>query len=162
MSKFNSSKKGRFLESIPTASLEHDDCPLTKRCKFNFAYFEKQSASQSFDELTKEELSGLFEKLRDYSKESLEYWMKQPVGKSGTVLSIYGAFPSKSKLSHPKHVPHQVTWGRFRLDWSGRLCGFTVPKGMEGTIHNSTRMPFDANTFYVVFLDSDHSFYQTD
>jgi len=160
VNKFDNQRKASFLASIPTASLENLDCPLTKRCKFNFGYFEKQDASQSFDEWGTDELSGLFEKLRDFSKEPLEYWMNQSMGKSGRVLSIYGAFPAQSKLVHPKHVPHQVKWGRFRLDWSGRLCGFVVPRELDGTVHESTGLRFDANIFYLVFLDRDHCFYQ--
>ncbi len=41
--------------------------------------------------------------------------MNQSIGKSGRVLSIYGAFPARSDLVHPKHVPHQVKWGDFVL-----------------------------------------------
>lgn len=160
MSKFDSHCKDRFLASIPTASLESPDCTLTKRCKFNFAYFDKQPASQSFSEWSAQELVGLFEKLQAFSKEPLEYWMNQSMGKSGRVLSIYGPFPAKSDLVHPKHVPHQAKWGRFRLDWSGRLCGFVVPKELSGTAHTITGVKFDTNTFYVVFLDRDHCFYK--
>lgn len=160
MSKFDNQRKTRFLESIPTASLENADCPLTRRCKFNFGYFEKQPASQSFGEWAPQEQVGLFEKLRDFSKEPLDYWMNQSVGKSGRVLSIYGSFPTRSELVHPKHVPHQVRWGRFRLDWSARLCGFVVPKEFDGIVHSATGLRFDVNTFYVVFLDKDHRFYK--
>lgn len=160
MSRFDNQRKVRFLESIPTASLDNPDCPLTRRCKFNFGYFEKQPGSQSFDEWTPQHLVGLFEKLREFSREPLEYWMAQSAGKSGRVLSIYGAFPARSDLVHPKHVPHQARWGRFRLDWSSRLCGFVVPKELDGTAHSATALRFDVNTFYVVFLDKDHCFYK--
>lgn len=160
MSRFDNQRKSKFLASIPTASLESADCPLTKRCKFNFGYFERQAASQSFDEWAQQDLAALFGKLRDFSKEPLEYWMSQSAGKSGKVLSIYGAFPARSDLVHPKHVPHQVKWGRFRLDWSARLCGFVVPRDLDGTVHAATGLRFDANTFYVVFLDGDHRFYK--
>ena len=159
MKKFENRHKAKFLASIPTASLENSTCPLTGRCKFNFGYFEKQAASQTFDEWTTQQQVVLFEKLKEFSKEPLEYWMSQSVGKSGRVLSIYGAFPARSDFVHPKHVPHQVKWGRFRLDWSGRLCGFVVPKELDGSVHPSTGNRFDANTFYVVFLDRDHCFY---
>lgn len=160
MSKFDSQKKARFLSDIPTASIERLDCTLTKKCKFNFAYFEKQQASQEFSQWSQPQLAGLFDKLRDYGRESLSHWMTMPVGKSGTVLSIYGSFPSKSEMTHPKHVPHQAQWGRFRLDWAGRLCGFVVPKTEDGKEHEGTKYRFDANTFYVVFLDNEHRFYK--
>ena len=162
MSKFKSPLKDRFLAEIPTASMDLDDCSLTKRCKFNFSYFEKQPASQEFSEWSDEERVKLLEKLRDYSREPLTYWMTQPAGKRGTVLSIYGKFPSKSEMVHPRHVPHQAQWGRFRLDWSGRLCGFVVPKDRDGKAHPQTGVRFDTNTFYVVFLDRDHRFYSTE
>jgi len=100
------------------------------------------------------------QKLQEYGREPLSYWMTRPIGKSGTVLSIYGGFPVKSALIHPKHVPNQARWGRFRLDWSGRLCGFVVPKELEGTLHSNTNVRFDSNTFYAVFLDRDHCFYK--
>lgn len=160
MSRFDSQRKVGFLARIPTASLDSAECNLTKRCKFNFSYFDKQPASQAFGEWSAQELVGLLDKLRDFSRESLEYWMAQSMGKSGRVLSIYGTFPAKSDLVHPKHIPHQVRWGRFRLDWSGRLCGFVVPKDLDGSIHDSTGQRFDANTFYVVFLDRDHRFFR--
>ncbi len=160
MSKFDSPRKKSFLAEIPRASVESVDCPLTSRCKFNFAYFEKQPASQAFSEWTEDQLCGLLEKLQEFSREPLSYWMTRPIGKSGTVLSIYGAFPAKSDMTHPKHVPHQVQWGRFRLDWSGRLCGFVVPRGLDGTTHKGTSQRFDSNTFYAVFLDRDHCFYK--
>lgn len=160
MSKFDSAKKAKFLASIPTASLESRDCPLTRRCKFNFAYFDKQASSQDFSDWSAAEVLGLMEKLKEFSRESLAYWMSQPVGKSGTVLAIYGAFPVSSDMKHPKHVPHEVQWGRFRLDWSGRLCGFVVPKQRDGQVHPGSHLPFDCNTFYAVFLDRDHRFYK--
>lgn len=119
MSKFGSSKKARFLEQIPTASIDSQECPLTRRCKFNFAYFDKQDSSQDFSEWSADELLSLLAKLKEFSRESLDYWRSRPLGKSGTVLAIYGAFPVTSDMRHPKHVPHEVQWGRFRLDWSG-------------------------------------------
>jgi len=161
VSKFDSQRKTSFLAGIPTASLENADCTLTRRCKFNFSYFDKQDASQAFSEWSAQELVSLLEKLREFSREPLEYWMNQSMGKSGRVLSIYGTFPARSDLVHPKHIPHQVKWGRFRLDWSGRLCGFVIPKDIDGMAHASTGQRFDANTFYVVFLDRDHCFYKS-
>lgn len=161
MKKFDSQLKAKFLNNIPTASLENLTCPLTKRCKFNFSYFEKQEASQDFVDWNADQLSGLFGKLREFSREPLSYWLNMPVGKSGTVLAVYGSFPARSDMTHPKHIPHQVQWGRFRLDLAGRLCGFIVPKGFDGTEHAGTKARFDSNTFYVVFLDRDHRFYKS-
>jgi len=162
MKNFENSRKDQFLKSIPTASIDNADCPLTKRCKFNFAYFDVQPASQAFGDWDAGQLAGLLGKLRDFSREPLSHWLTMPVGKSGTVLSIYGQFPKKSEMTYPKHVPHQALWGRFRLDWSGRLCGFVVPNSVDGLEHASTKFRFDANTFYAVFLDRDHRFYKSE
>lgn len=49
--------------------------------------------------------------------------------------------------------------GRFRLDWAGRLCGFVIPRELDGQAHPKGRRCC-ANTFYVVFLDEHHRFYK--
>lgn len=159
MSKFPNSGKDKFLLSIPTASIELPEDTLHSRCKFNFSFFEKQAAGQDFSDWSKEGLVSLFTKLKDFGKQPLEYWMHQRVGKSGTVLAIYGAFPANSSFSVPKSVPHQAYWGRFRLDWSARLCGFIIPSQYEGKIFQKGGKMFCSNTFYVTFLDENHEFY---
>jgi len=67
------------------------------------------------------------------------------------VLEKYGAFSRISAFSHPKHVPHQASWARFRLESSVRLIGFMIPEDYSSK--------FDRNTFYIVFLDKNHTFY---
>lgn len=161
MKNFANSGKNRFLASFPDASLELDTDPLAARCKFNFAYFEVQEGSQSFSDLEQEKLALFFDKLKEFSKESLEYWRKQRVGKSGSVFSTYGRFPAKSAFTQPKHIPHQAEWGRFRLDWASRLCGFTIPKSFEGKLHRGSGKTWCSNTFYIVFLDENHQFYKS-
>jgi len=161
MRPFRNAKKDGFLASIPNSSLDSETDKLTTKCKFNFAYFEKQPAGQSFDEWPADKLHKFLNKLKDYSNESLKHWMHQTIGKSGTVLSIYGAFPAKSDFTPPKHVPHQAQWGRFRTDWAGRLVGFVVPNDYHGKVHVTTGERFDSNTFYVVFIDENHRFYRT-
>lgn len=161
MKRFRNDKKERFLANIPTCSLESETDILTARCKFNFAYFEKQSASQSFEDWDHNNLSKLLNKLKDYSKEPLTYWMQQSCG-AGKVLTIYGSFPTKSEFAHPKHVPHQASWGRFRLESKVRLVGFIVPNVYEDKAHPQTGKRYDCNTFYVVFLDANHKFWLTE
>ncbi len=161
MNRFNNSGKDKFINSFPTASLELDTDPLAARCKFNFAYFEVQEAGQAFADLEQEKLAKIFDKLKEFSKESLEYWRTQRVGKSGTVFAVYGGFPSKSDFTKPRHIPHQADWGRFRLDWASRLCGFSVPKNFDGKPHKATGKLWCSNTFYVVFLDENHKFYKS-
>lgn len=160
MKPFKNRQKESFLNTIPTASISAHHDLLTTKCKFNFAYFDVQPAGQSFSQWSDGQRLELLEKLKEYSKEPLQHWRTMPIGKGGgTVLSIYGAFPSKSQFSHPKHVPHEVLWGRFRLDFSGRLIGFVLPPTCDGDEHSKTNKRFDCNTFYVVFLDANHCFY---
>ena len=155
------SRKERFLASIPQASIEAHGDTLAQRCKFNFSYFEKQSASQDFDEWSAPQLVKLLDKLKEYGKQALLHWQTETVGKSGTVLSIYGKFPTRSDFSVPKHVPHQALWGRFRIDHSSRLIGFVLPREYDAERHASGAR-FDYNTFYVVFLDAEHRFYKSE
>jgi hypothetical protein len=162
MSGFQNRKKDKFLEEFPRASLDSDADVITAKCKFNFSYFIKQPAGQAFDEWSHPQLIKLFEKLREYSKESLTYWRGRTIGKSGVVLSIYGAFPKKSDFSLPSHIPYQAEWGRFRLESAVRLVGFVIPHEYDNRYHPVTGMKFDCNTFYVVFLDANHAFYKTE
>jgi hypothetical protein len=154
-------RKEAFLASIPQASIDLPDDTLASRCKFNFSYFDKQDAGQAFDEWQDGQLAKLLDKLKDYCKESLSYWQKVPLGKSGSVLAIYGGFPQRSDFTLPKHVPHQALWGRFRLEQAVRLVGFVLPDDYRNKSHSSGNA-FDCNTFYVVFLDANHAFYKTE
>ncbi|MBW8464217.1 hypothetical protein [Acidovorax sp.] len=162
MNRYRNTQKTSFLASIPTASIDADVDELTTKCKFNFAYFDHQPAGQSFSDWTDVQLKKLLAKLQEYSKQPLQHWRDMGIGKSGSVLSIYGAFPRSSDFKHPRHVPHEVQWGRFRLEHSLRLVGFVLPPHCHDTYHKSTGVRFDCNTFYVVFLDADHRFYKTE
>lgn len=160
MTGFENSKKTGFLNRIPTSSIESESDRISQRCKFNFSYFCTQPAGQSFDDWTELQVRNLLDKFTHYSKESLKHWEKQSIGKSGSVLAIYGAFPAKSDFSHPPHVPHEVLWGRFRLDHSMRLVGFVIPEKFDGKTQAGSGKAFDSNTFYIVFLDRDHRFWK--
>ena len=153
MSSFKNSRAKSFLNSIPTASLDADNSDLTKRCKFNFSYMDfSQSAGQNFNDPAWD-LIKLLDKIHHFSKETLKYWEDQGC------FVIYGDFPNKSHFEHPRHVPHQVEWGRFRLASKVRLAGFIIPSEYNDNFHNQTGYRFDCNTFYAVFLDKDHKFY---
>jgi hypothetical protein len=157
-------KKENFLSSIPTASIESNTDTLTKKLKFCFDYFDcDQAAGQNFCDWDKKSLEELLDKLKHYSSDSLDYWQNQKVGpqKRNSVFEIYNQFPTKSDFTHPKHIPHQVLWSRFRLESKKRLIGFVIPKSFHGKRHQTTGLEFDCNTFYVVFLDRDHKFYKT-
>lgn len=160
MTRFENKRKKDFLDSRKLPSLDDDENDLTARCKFNFSYFDSsQDAGQNFSDLTRKQLFDLLGKLKDFTKKPLEYWLTQ---RSGSGLTIYGEFPTKSDFVRPKHVPHQVQWGRFRLGSKIRLVGFIIPKERHRTPHQKTGEFFDSNTFYVVFFDRDHRFWPTE
>jgi hypothetical protein len=162
MTRFGNSLKDKFLNTIVQASLDADSDQLTEKSKFNFGYFSSHAAGQTFDSWDKDQLCKLLTSLAEYSKFSLSHWQTKPIGKSGTVLAVYGDFPQNSDFSHPSHVPHQVRWGRFRLTSAVRLIGFVVPNEYKEKVHAKTGRRFDCNTFYVVFLDAEHKFYKTE
>ena len=163
MSRFKNTKRESFLSNIPTASISDKSDTLTAGCKFNFKYYDSsQDAGQRYEDWTNDQLVKLLNKLKHYCEKPLQHWQTQPIGKkSQHVLEIYGDFPRKSDFEHPKHVPHQARWARFRMESSVRLIGFVLPDEVNGKIHEGTEMRFDCNTFYVVFLDKDHRFYKT-
>lgn len=165
MKKFENRKKVSFLESIPQTSIDSNEDRLTLKCKFNFAYFNNaQEAGQHFSDWTGEELSKLLDKLKDFSRETLQHWTRQPIGSGryrSNVLEVYDSFPTNSDFVHPKDVPHQAKWARFRLEQSVRLIGFVIPDEYHDKAHEGTGIRFDRNTFYIVFLDKNHRFYIT-
>ncbi len=165
MKKYDNRKKLEFFSDFPLPNLDSEDDLLTTRCKFNFHYMDfNQKAGQKFSDWKQTKLAGLLDKLRIYGEQPLSYWEQQRAGsKDGKVLTIYGKFPAKSKtkFKNPKKtVPHQARWGRFRLGAGARLVGFVIPDDYHGKIHPNTKMRFDYNTFYAVFLDMKHEFWK--
>lgn len=78
------------------------------------------------------------------------------------VLEYYGDFPDNSDFKHPKHVPADAHWARFRLGNKVRLVGFVISKDALKNMPEEEQEKFCHNTFYVVFLDKDHKFYKTE
>lgn len=162
MKKFKNTKKESFLGSIVTISLDDSSNDLTVRCKFNFGYFDIQEGiSQNFEEWNGQELAKLLDKLKEYSKFSLEHWIRQKVGRY-SVLVIYEQFPTKTDFVKPKHIPHQAKWARFHLENRVRVIGFVIPEEYHDTAHPNTGIRYDRNTFYVAYLDKEHKFYKTE
>ena len=161
MSKFSNNKKNNFIEKIPTTFLESDTCDTVIRSKFNFSYVDfNQGKVNGIEDYGQKNTKELFMKLSEFSKFPLTHWEREPVGKGkGHILEIYGKFPKKSKFYHPTYIPHDVSWGRFRVGSSHRLAGFIVPNGLAGTKHPNHNIRFDINTFYLVFFDMKHEFY---
>lgn len=164
MSKYGNKRKKGFLDSLPEISIENKDDMLTIKSKFNFAYFDNtQEEGDDFSDWTQAEQGKLWNKLKEFSKDSLQHWCSQPIGSGrhkSNVMEVYDRFPSHSDFSHPKHVPHQAKWARFRLESSVRLVGFVIPDEYHDKYHEHTGVRFDKNTFYVVFLDKNHNFYK--
>jgi hypothetical protein len=162
---FRNSKKEKFILQIPQSGLE--DSNIAQRSKFNFSYFvADQPAGQSFDDWNNNSgantLLSLIKKIQEYTREPLQYWQRQKIGRQN-ILEVYGDFPkSKSDFTHPASVPHDVMWARFRLASKIRLIGFVVPDKFKGKLHGDSNSYFDTNTFYIVFLDEDHKFYKTE
>ena len=163
MKDFSNKQKNKYIGSIIDISLEDISNDLTNRMKFNFSYLDtSQEFADDFNDWTDQQRIKLFTKLKEYSRKSILQWKQQFIGsgkKRHSVCVIYGNFPKHSKFKHPKHIPHQACWGRFRLESSVRLAGFIVPDDKHDMIHCKTGLRFDKNTFYVVFLDSQHKFY---
>lgn len=159
---FGNGRKTSFLTSLPSISLDSGE--IVEKCKFNFSYFDKsQPHGQDFVDWELLGLTKLLEKLKNYSESPLEYWRHQRAGAGSLkIFEIYGKFPAKSEFKHPKHVPHDVSWARFRLESLVRLIGFVVPKDFKCSDPSKLKAPFDSNTFYVVFLDEGHKFYSTE
>jgi len=158
-------RKTAFLDTIPTASIDESSDKLASKCKFNFAYFTHgDNAGQNFDEWSFDKLQKLLNKLQHFSKETLNHWTRTPIGsgkKRSSTLVVYKRFPTNSSFVHPKHVPHQAQWARFRLEHDCRLVGFILPEEYTDKPQTSTQHKFCCNTFYVVFLDQAHKFYIT-
>ena len=161
MRKFKNAKKASVLNALPQSDIETSD--IATRCKFNFSYFDaNQEAGQDFCDWDNpsglNSLVTLLNKLKDYTKEPLSYWENQKI------LVNYINFPENSDFTHPAHVPHDVSWARFRLGSKVRLAGFMIPEKIATEINRTVVKDFlyDSNTFYVVFLDREHLFYKTE
>lgn len=161
-SKFRNQKAANFLSNLATESIATSD--ITSRSKFNFSFFDpNQGACTDLGALTHEQLLETVEKIKHYSRSPLTYWQTMRCGGGGLkILEIYGDFPKNSDFKHPKHVPHDVRWARFRMDNLGRLVGFLIPTEFGNYSSDDRRFFLDTNTFYVVFVDLEHRFYKTE
>lgn len=157
MKKFNRQKEN-FLNKIPNLLIENEKDSLNNNIKFNFKYFDySQPAGQDFKDWTHEQLYKFLNKLKEYSRYPISYWKNQSIGHGGNkVLEIYGSFPTKSDFFHPKHVPLDVNWARFRLEQDMRVIGFLIPNECK-----FDKIELDKTVFYIVFLDQYHKFYIT-
>lgn len=155
-SKKTNPKKEKFLASLPQQGFVSEISDDRGKLSFSFKYFDaSQKAGQDFKDWNDKQKQELFEKLRDYSRESKQYWLNQRIGGGGLkVLEIYGRSPTNSDFEYPRHVPDGVKWSRFRMESAMRLAGFFVDEEDAKTFNLSV------DIFYVVFLDKDHKFYK--
>ena len=129
---------------------------LSNNIAFSFQYFDNsQEPSSDFSQLNDDRLKKILEKFRNYSCNSIDYWKHLKIGKGkNNVLEIYSHFPRNSDFIHPKHIPLDVSWARFRLESKLRLIGFII----ENEICEKYKLA--KNIFYIVFIDENHRFYK--
>lgn len=156
MSKRNE-RKQRFLSKQPDNLVEDIKGRFQNNICFSLQFFDNsQDAGQDFSGWSKEQLLKLIEKLKHYCGEPLSCWQRMQIGHGRNhVLEIYPKFPSKSDFEHPKFVPLDVVWARFRLEDDMRIVGFFVNKEI------CEKLSLNPNIFYIVFLDAHHKFYKT-
>ena len=149
-------RKEHFLSNLPAQDFVSEISDVKGKLSFSFKYFDaSQEAGQDFKDWNDKQKQELLEKLRDYSRESKQYWLNQRVGGGGMkILAVYGDFPANTDFEYPKHVPEKVQWARFRMESAMRLVGFFVPEDAVKELQLSS------DIFYVVFLDKDHRFYK--
>lgn len=155
------SRKESFLASFPDYHIEDIEEKLRENICFNFQFFDNsQTVGQDFKDWDHTQLHNLLDKLKEYSKNTPLHWQSMKIGggkkgKNNNVLEIYGRFPANSDFVHPRYIPLNVEWARFRLANRMRLIGFVVQKEI------CRKLAVRQNIFYVVFLDRDHRFYKT-
>ena len=149
-------RKERFLSNLPSQEFVSEISDVKGKLSFSFKYFDaSQEAGQNFKDWNDKQKQELLEKLRDYSRESKQYWLNQRVGAGGMkILAVYGEFPTNTDFEYPKHVPEKVQWARFRMESAMRLVGFFVSEDV------TKKLQLSSDIFYIVFLDKDHRFYK--
>lgn len=158
--KFKNKKAIAFIKDLPKESVESSG--IVKRLKFNLHYLDLEQPAALKGELTIDFFSLLLAKLKNFSEEALAHWITMPAGRgNGNIYQVYKKFPSKSEFKNPSSVPHDAVWGRFRVDRTIRLAGFTVPPSLNHKLCDNEKFRYCSNTFYVVFIDMHHKFYAT-
>lgn len=161
--KNNSTKK--FFANLPTDLVERT--PLASFVKFNFKYLDVSREEEgfcSFLTLSDDQKKLIFEKIKEFSGNSKYHW--ECVAKLGKhhVLEKYTDDVLKEKCPPlPKHVPVDVEWYRWRLQWDFRLVGFFLAKGRwrEEVKIGGDSYFLDPNAFYLVYIDPQHKFYNS-
>ena len=125
-SKYQNSHTKEFTENYPEHIVETTN--IASFVKFNFDFLDVNQTDAGFDRLDslddKNRLM-LLEKIKEFSGASRFDW------ESNRRLVIYENIPRGSKAKHPKHVPSDVCWARFRLEGGFRLIGFFIPYSLD-------------------------------
>ena len=112
---------------------------------FSFRYFDQSQPTKNPQTITKWQADNLLKpfiiRLIELSKLTRDEAINQQQ------IKIYGDFPPMDKTSyfHPKHIDQNVPWG--------------VIEGISGKVPVAGFI--SESTFYIVFLDSEHQFYQS-
>lgn len=104
-------------------------------------HLDKQQGDRISDWDEQAILARAIETLKGYSHAALRM---QAVNEKFT---IYGDFPpaGRTDFSHPAHVPEDAEWARIHVTGKQCIVGHVVQ-----------------NTFYIVFLDGNHSFWKSE
>jgi hypothetical protein len=159
--KKTNSRKESFLASFSDYQIKDIEEKLQENICFNFQFFDNsQKVGQDFKHWDHAQLYSLLDKLKEYSKKTPLQLQNMKIGggkkgKNNSILEIYVNFPVNSDFVHPKYIPSDVEWARFRLDNRMRLIGFLVRNEV------CQKLAVRKTIFYVVFLDRDHRFYKT-
>lgn len=134
-SKIKKDRKGpKILEADKIDSVKN--LGLDSHIVFSFIHL-SQDQGANFEQWNEEgKLIPALERLKEYSGKK--------ISQTDSVFTIYGDFPPKTKFKHPQNVPQDAQWARIHVDGKHIIAGHIVK-----------------NIFYVVFLDSDHSFWVT-
>lgn len=154
--KYRNSQAEEFKKDFPECIVEKTT--IASFVKFNFDFLDVNQTDAGFrslESLDDKNRLMLLEKIKEFSGGSRFDW------ESDKRLVIYENIPKGSKAKHPKHVPSDVSWARFRLEGGFRLIGFFIPNCLDKKSYklSGREYLFDRNTFYVVFLDPNHNFY---
>lgn len=104
----------------------------------SFKHFDRNQSPSFATWEQSQMLSNAIETIANYCNRPL---LEQADGKK---FAIYGDFPNKSKYAHPNHVPLDANWARIHINGVHIVAGHVFK-----------------NVFYVVFMDNEHSFWET-
>lgn len=104
----------------------------------SFRHLDKTQADNFYSWEKEGILAHAMDVLSDYCKAPL-------ISQYSKKFKCYGAFPPKSIYKCPTYIPEDANWGRIHINGTQILAGHIVK-----------------NVFYVVFLDSQHGFWETD